>query len=139
MTFFDSLKYFLTEQICANISGKQKLELQNVKQYFIHCATIEQNLIQNLVDWRSFFETCDFLTYPSQVDIGGIQNLSDSDIMTYITILNHALKNYIDNFQEQTPNCLKLHMYYKLLKNEVDLDHLLNSTQRKVTDSKTTF
>ena len=119
--FFGNLNEYLIERVNALISDKQKLSLMNPREYFAHRALMEQNVIQNVVHWQNYFETCGYLTYPTVQDrdvIADCNNVSDSDLMTFTVILNHALKGYIDSYAENTANCFMLHEFYKLLKEE---------------------
>jgi hypothetical protein len=116
--FFGNLNEFLTERINAVISEKQKHSLQILREYAQFRAKVEENVIENLVDWRAYFETVDYLGFPSETDIKLASLLSDSDIMTFTVILNHALKGYIDNYMENSENCQILYGYYQLLKEE---------------------
>jgi len=119
--FFGKLNEYLIQQVNAQISAKQKETLKNLKRYSAHRTTVEQNVILNLVSWELYFDSCDYLTYPTEQDravVSDSNNMNDSDIMTFTVILNHALKQYIDGNQEQEPNCLMLYEFYKLLKTE---------------------
>jgi ribosomal protein S27AE len=121
--FFGDLNEYLNERVNALISDKQKGNLQILREYAVHRATVEQNVIMNLVDWRSHFETCCYLTYPTQQDkdvITDTNNVSDSDLMTFVVCINSALKQYVDSYEENKPNCLTLYEFYKLLKNEIE-------------------
>jgi hypothetical protein len=120
-SFFSQLNDYLMERVNAIISEKQKGNLSNQREYFQYRAKIEQSVIQNLVEWRSYFETCGYLAFPTQEDklvLADSNNVSDSDIMTFNVILGFALRKYIDNYMENSENCQKLYSYYKLLKEE---------------------
>jgi hypothetical protein len=127
--FFGKLNEFLIQQVNAQISAKTKENLTHLRDYSAHRTKVKEQVILNLVNWQFYFETCDYLSYPTKEDTETVMdsnNISDSDIMTFTVVLNHALKQYIDNFQEQEPNCLMLYEYYKLLKTETSRRPSLN-------------
>jgi hypothetical protein len=116
--FFGCLGEFLNERVNALISDKQKDNLDLLSEYAEFRAKTEENVIRNLVNWRAFFETCDFMAYPSDSDVKMACLLSDSDVMTFTVILNLALRSYIDNYEENSEKCQLLYGFYRILKEE---------------------
>jgi hypothetical protein len=115
--FFENLNEFLVRNVNAKISAKQKDSLQNIHEYGIFRANLEENLVLD-VDFRPWIERLN-LTAPTQSDYEMVVNLSDDDLMRDVVVLNHALSRYIDSFSETSRTCQTLHSFYKLLKLEV--------------------
>jgi hypothetical protein len=115
--FFGDLNEYLNERVNALISDKQKGNLQILREYAVHRATVEQNVILNLVDWRSYFETAN-LDNPKEIDVKLVALMSDSDVLTFTVVLNRALKQCIDSYEENSEHCQILYSYYKILKVE---------------------
>jgi hypothetical protein len=115
--FFEELNLFLIRAVNQKISQKQKLQLQNLTEYSSFRVNLEENIVLS-TNWRSVLDNQP-LELPTQEDIERIKTLSNDDLMRDIVILNHALSDCIDNFEESKPKTQIIHAYYRLLKQEV--------------------
>jgi hypothetical protein len=148
--FFGEIGLYLMGQVNRKFSDKMKLENDTERAYFAKRAEIEDLIIQKEVNWQSYFETMDFLDFPTQEDIDFIKTLSNQDLLTMLHVMILGLKGYVDSYEEKSENCEILHEYYLLLKMEIKLrpnlsfmpksdafqDYLESRTERKEQSDK---
>jgi len=143
--FFGEIGLYLMGLVNGKISDKMRLEHDTLRAYSQKYTEIEKDLIQNGVNWFSFFETCEFLSDPTEEDKEFVKTLSNDDLMEMLVIMGQALKGYVDAYEENNVNCEMLHEYYLMLKEEISLrpnlsfmpsgdgfiDYLESRTERK--------
>jgi hypothetical protein len=114
--FFQNLKAYVHSKASNKISDDMKLNLTEYTWNLLFQEKIDK--IIESETWISYFGNCPYLKTPEPFDIETTTKMHDWELTEFLRILIFALKQFCENSLETSVQCLTLHEYYILLKNE---------------------